>query len=195
MSGVLGNHFVTQIGILVNDIEKVSREYADFFGLAVPEIIITDTADIAQTRYNGGVTEARAKLASLQLELIEPDHQPSTWRDYLNEHGEGPHHIAFVIEGINSTQYVLTAAACVFARTRRTGAERTPRLDAYGYGRERGVDEPAQQCRGHYQPDRATPRSGRAFHVRRLYRQRYEDIISRSQVLRSQKRVRMRLYL
>ncbi|WP_438495895.1 VOC family protein [Paenibacillus sp. IHBB 3054] len=105
MSGVLGTHFVTQIGILVNDIEKVSQAYADFFGLAVPEIIITDTADIAQTRYNGGATEARSKLAffdmgSLQLELIEPDHQPSTWRDYLNEHGEGPHHIAFVIEGM-----------------------------------------------------------------------------------------------
>lgn len=31
MSGVLGNHFVTQIGILVNDIEKVSRAYADFW--------------------------------------------------------------------------------------------------------------------------------------------------------------------
>ncbi|MGN7764342.1 VOC family protein [Paenibacillus sp. 22594] len=105
MSGWLGNHFITQIGILVNDVEKVSGAYADFFGLEKPEIIITDTADIAQTRYNGGETEARAKLAffdmgSLQLELIEPDHQPSTWRDYLNEHGEGPHHIAFVIEGM-----------------------------------------------------------------------------------------------
>ncbi|MNC33582.1 hypothetical protein D3C76_264880 [compost metagenome] len=105
MSGWLGNHFITQIGILVNDIEKVSRAYADFFGLDKPEIVVTDTADIAQTRYNGGTTEARAKLAffdmgSLQLELIEPDHQPSTWRDYLNEHGEGPHHIAFVVEGM-----------------------------------------------------------------------------------------------
>ncbi|MNL47508.1 hypothetical protein D3C87_1703000 [compost metagenome] len=89
----------------MNDVEKVSAAYAEFFGLEQPEIIITDTADIAQTRYNGGPTEARAKLAffdmgSLQLELIEPDHQPSTWRDYLNEHGEGPHHIAFVIEGM-----------------------------------------------------------------------------------------------
>ncbi len=89
----------------MNDVEKVSAAYAEFFGLEQPEIIITDTAGIAQTRYNGGPTEARAKLAffdmgSLQLELIEPDHQPSTWRDYLNEHGEGPHHIAFVIEGM-----------------------------------------------------------------------------------------------
>lgn len=105
MSGLLGNHFMTQIGILVHDIEKVSQAYADFFGLDKPQISITDAADIAQTHYNGEASEARAKLAffdmgSLQLELIEPDHQPSTWRDYLNEHGEGPHHIAFVVEGM-----------------------------------------------------------------------------------------------
>ena len=105
MSGWLGNHFITQIGILVNDIEKVSEAYADFFGVDKPEIGITDTADIARTSHNGVATEARAKLAffdmgSLQLELIEPDHQPSTWRDYLNEHGEGPHHIAFVVDGM-----------------------------------------------------------------------------------------------
>ncbi|WP_339269607.1 VOC family protein [Paenibacillus sp. FSL R5-0744] len=105
MSGLLGNHFVTQIGILVNDVEKVSTAYAEFFGLKKPEIIVTDTEDVAQTRHNGVATQARAKLAffdmgSLQLELIEPDHEPSTWRDYLNEHGEGPHHIAFLVEGM-----------------------------------------------------------------------------------------------
>ncbi|MEK3834197.1 VOC family protein [Paenibacillus sp. FSL P2-0136] len=105
MSGLLGNHFMTQIGILVHDIEKVSQAYADFFGLDKPQISITDTADIARTEYNGGGTGSRAKLAffdmgSLQLELIEPDHEPSTWRDYLNEHGEGVHHIAFVVEGM-----------------------------------------------------------------------------------------------
>ncbi|WP_419886089.1 VOC family protein [Paenibacillus sp. B-A-8] len=104
MSGLLSN-FVTQIGILVNDVEKVSTAYAEFFGLKKPGIIVTDTEDIAQTRHNGVATQARAKLAffdmgSLQLELIEPDHEPSTWRDYLNEHGEGPHHIAFVVEGM-----------------------------------------------------------------------------------------------
>lgn len=105
MSGLLGNHFVTQIGILVNDVEKVSAAYAEFFGLKKPEIIVTDTETIAQTRHNGVATQARAKLAffdmgSLQLELIEPDHEPSTWRDYLNEHGEGPHHIAIMVEGM-----------------------------------------------------------------------------------------------
>jgi methylmalonyl-CoA/ethylmalonyl-CoA epimerase len=105
MSGLLGNKVVTQIGILVNDIDKVSQAYADFFGVDKPEPIITDTLDKTQAEFNGQPCKARAKLAffkmgSLDIELIEPDHEPSTWRNYLNEHGEGPHHIAFVIEGM-----------------------------------------------------------------------------------------------
>jgi methylmalonyl-CoA/ethylmalonyl-CoA epimerase len=102
---VLGNNIVTQIGILVHDIEATSQAWADFFGIDKPQAIITDTVDIAQTELRGGSTEARAKLAfisagQLQIELIEPDHNPSTWREYLDEHGEGPHHIAFVIDGM-----------------------------------------------------------------------------------------------
>ncbi|MFC0216736.1 VOC family protein [Paenibacillus chartarius] len=105
MSGLLGTNVITQIGILVHDIEKVSQAYADFFGVAKPQVIVTDVWEKAQTEVNGSPSEARAKLAffdmgSLQLELIEPDEHPSTWRSYLNEHGEGPHHIAFVIEGM-----------------------------------------------------------------------------------------------
>jgi len=105
MSGLLGNNVITQIGILVNDIEKTSQAYADFFGIAKPQATLTDAVDKAETEFNGVRSEARAKLAfiemgSLQFELIEPDHHPSTWRNYLNEHGEGPHHIAFVIEGM-----------------------------------------------------------------------------------------------
>src|SRR5690606_32682360 len=100
---LLNTNVITQIGILVNDIEAVSQKYADFFGVDKPEIIITDAVDIAQTEYNGQPSEARAKLAffhmgSLDLELIEPDRHPSTWREHLDRHGEGVHHIAFQIK-------------------------------------------------------------------------------------------------
>ena len=40
-------------------------------------------------------------MGSLQLELIEPDHNPSTWRESLDKNGEGLHNIAFVVEGLN----------------------------------------------------------------------------------------------
>ncbi|MBS4179287.1 VOC family protein [Lederbergia citrea] len=112
---LLGNNFITQIGILVHDIEKTSQVYADFFGVDKPEAIITDTVDKAQTEYRGESTVARAKLAffnmgSLQLELIEPDEHPSTWREYLDEHGEGVHHIAFEIEGMKEKVQLLEGA-------------------------------------------------------------------------------------
>jgi methylmalonyl-CoA/ethylmalonyl-CoA epimerase len=103
--GILGTNVIAQIGILVNDIEKTSQAYADFFGIEKPAWSLTDTVDKAETEFEGTSTEARAKLAffdmgSLQLELIEPDHLPSTWRKHLDQHGEGPHHIAFIVNGM-----------------------------------------------------------------------------------------------
>ncbi|GEM48180.1 VOC family protein [Deinococcus cellulosilyticus] len=102
---LLGNNVITQIGILVHDIETVSQTYADFFGVEKPAWFWTDTVEKAQTEYRGNRSEARAKLAffdmgSLQLELIEPDEHPSTWRESLDQNGEGVHHLAFVIEGM-----------------------------------------------------------------------------------------------
>lgn len=103
--GVLGNNVITQIGLLVHDIEKTSQAYADFFGVDKPQWFWTDTVDVAQTEYRGSSSPARAKLAffnmgSLHLELIEPDHEPSTWRESLDQNGEGVHHIAFGIKGM-----------------------------------------------------------------------------------------------
>jgi 4-hydroxyphenylpyruvate dioxygenase-like putative hemolysin len=102
---LLGTRTITQIGILVHDIERTSQAYADFFGVEKPNWFWTDPSDKAQTEYRGSRSEARAKLAffdmgSLQLELIEPDHEPSTWRESLDRHGEGVHHIAFIVEGM-----------------------------------------------------------------------------------------------
>ncbi|WP_027086068.1 VOC family protein [Cohnella panacarvi] len=112
--GALGNNVITQIGLLVHDIEKTSQAYADFFGMEKPQWFWTDVADVARTEYRGSRSEARAKLAffdmgSLQLELIEPDHEPSTWRESLDKNGEGFHHIAFGIKGMKEKIAVMEA--------------------------------------------------------------------------------------
>jgi methylmalonyl-CoA/ethylmalonyl-CoA epimerase len=104
-AGLLGNNVIAQIGIVVRDIERSSREFAEFFGIPVPTWRLTDGMDTARTRYRGEPTPARAKLAfmrfgGLDIELIEPDDQPSTWREHLDTRGEGVHHIAFVVEGM-----------------------------------------------------------------------------------------------
>jgi catechol 2,3-dioxygenase-like lactoylglutathione lyase family enzyme len=102
---VLGTQRVVQLGLVVRDVERTAEAYASLLGLDVPGWTMTDPEPVAQTRYRGGATEARAKLAfldlgSVRLELIEPVGGPSTWQEFLDAHGEGVHHIAFVIEGM-----------------------------------------------------------------------------------------------
>jgi catechol 2,3-dioxygenase-like lactoylglutathione lyase family enzyme len=101
----LGSTTVAQVAIVVRDIEERARAWADVLGLPMPEIRITDTVDIARTEYAGAPSSARAKLAffhlgQVDLELIEPIGEPSTWKDQLDQHGDSLHHIAFHIQGM-----------------------------------------------------------------------------------------------
>lgn len=103
---LLDNRVIAQIGLVVRDIEAVSQAYADFFGVEKPRWYWTDGYDKAHTTLYGQPSQARAKLAffdmgSVQLELIEPDENPSTWREFLEKYGEGVHHIAFFIKDMD----------------------------------------------------------------------------------------------
>jgi len=110
----LGTTTVTQVGIIVSDIETRARAWAAVLGLPVPEIIITDTLDKARTEYRGQPSIAQAKLAffhlgQVDLELIEPIGEPSTWKDQLDGHGDSLHHIAFQIKGMQDKLAYLDA--------------------------------------------------------------------------------------
>jgi len=97
---------IVQIGIIVRDVEKYAKSYAEFFGVDVPEIITSETEDKAKTRYHGQPTKARVKQAffnfdNISLELLEPVGGPSTWKEFLDSNGEGVHHIAFEIKDMD----------------------------------------------------------------------------------------------
>lgn len=102
-NAALGTHIVCQVGLIVRDIERSIETYSRVFGIPKPGIIVTDGPEIAHTRFRGEPTDARAKLAffemgQVSLELIEPIGGPSTWQEFLDEKGEGVHHIAFVVK-------------------------------------------------------------------------------------------------
>jgi len=103
----IGTKVICQVGLVVRDIERSAKAYADVFGVDVPNVIITDPEEKSHIRFRGEPTQARAKLAffrmgDISLELIEPIDSPSTWREFLDEHGEGVHHIAFQIKGMDN---------------------------------------------------------------------------------------------
>ncbi len=97
---------VVQIGLVVHDVEKYARSYAEFFGVDVPKIIWSETEEKAKTLYHGKPTKARVKQAffhfdNISIELLEPVNGPSTWKEFLDSKGEGVHHIAFEIKGMD----------------------------------------------------------------------------------------------
>jgi 4-hydroxyphenylpyruvate dioxygenase-like putative hemolysin len=97
---------IVQIGIVVNDVKKYAKNYAAFFGVEIPKVIISETEDKAKTQYHGQPTMARVRQAffhfeNISIELLEPVGGPSTWREFLDNNGEGIHHIAFEIKGMD----------------------------------------------------------------------------------------------
>ncbi|MBN1765649.1 MAG: VOC family protein [Sedimentisphaerales bacterium] len=95
-----------QVGLIVRDVEKSAAQWAELFGMDKPEIIISEPLEKAQTQYRGKPTEARVKQAffnfeNIQVELLEPVGDPSTWKDFLDANGNGVHHIAFEVKGMD----------------------------------------------------------------------------------------------
>jgi catechol 2,3-dioxygenase-like lactoylglutathione lyase family enzyme len=110
--GAIDLQKLCQVCIVVRDIEASAKRYSELFGVAMPEIFSTPSVDIAHTVFQGETTPTRARLAvfhvgSMVLELLEPDDEPSSWRDFLEKHGEGVHHIGFGVDDLPETLRVL----------------------------------------------------------------------------------------
>ncbi|MDR1766096.1 MAG: VOC family protein [Lachnospiraceae bacterium] len=105
MAGVVGTNLVAQVGFIVKDVEVTKQKWAQFLGVEAPPTQPVGDYKVTQTLYKGEpAPEASCLMAffdvgpGLQLELIQPNEAPSTWRNYLDEKGEGIHHVAFQVK-------------------------------------------------------------------------------------------------
>lgn len=89
-----------QIGIAVEDVQKTAENYWKMWGIG-PWLIITSQS-YDQT-YHGKPAHFKSKIAFAQvgpveLELMETLEGPTTYNDFIAEHGEGPHHLQYLVE-------------------------------------------------------------------------------------------------
>ena len=114
MSALLGTNALIQVAIVVKDVEATKVKWAEFLGMEPPPTLGSGDFAVTQTVYKGEpAPDAACKMAffnvgpNVALELIEPNGVKSTWQNFLDEKGEGIHHIAF---GVKNTDE--KAAAC-----------------------------------------------------------------------------------
>jgi len=106
-ASLIENKKMTQVGIIVDDIEKAAEAWSDFLGMdETPRISIAEGHESKPTVFRGNPSDAKARLAFFQLdnitiELIEPLEGSSTWREFLEEQGPGIHHIAFEVDNMD----------------------------------------------------------------------------------------------
>lgn len=97
---------LAQIGFIVKDIEKTKREFARFFDVPVPPTVDSGEYAVTKTEYRRQpAPQAQCRMCffyfgDLQMELIQPNDAPSAWREQLEQHGEGLHHLAFHVKGM-----------------------------------------------------------------------------------------------
>jgi len=104
-----------QVGIVVHDLEKSMKQYQSLLGIDKWEVMEIDSSTIPMT-YRGKPAELSFKaafcmLGSLMLELIEPVKGNGTYRDFLNDHGEGIHHLGHIrVDDLNEAVQALEKA-------------------------------------------------------------------------------------
>ena len=109
IDGLIVSDRIVHIGIVVEDIVETTKKYEAILGVKVGHTGITGDYEETGVTYKDLPSKARCKLAffqvgeTMEIELLEPDHEPSVWRDYLNEHGEGFHHMSFIVKSMDKT--------------------------------------------------------------------------------------------
>jgi len=108
ISGIIGTNVVTQIGLIVRDVEVTKKKFAAFFGVEPPPHFDGGRFEVTGTTVEGKpAPDANCLMAffdvgpNMQLELIQPNGVKSTWQDFLDQNGEGVHHIAFHVKGMD----------------------------------------------------------------------------------------------
>ena len=93
-----------QIAVVVDDIERALDAWCELFDAPRPDVRVTDATPNPGETYRGSTAAYGLKLAVIDckergfiVELHEPDENPSTFREFLDKHGNGVHHIGFQV--------------------------------------------------------------------------------------------------
>jgi len=94
-----------QIGIVVRDLEAAARRYSALWGNGPWLCWTYGPAILREQVYRGRPSRFSVRIAlnstAPQLELLQPLEGPSIYHEWLERHGEAPHHLAVYVESLD----------------------------------------------------------------------------------------------
>ncbi len=97
---------IPYVGIICKDVQKTVEAYWKILGIGPWSIFEYGSPEVTDLKYRGKPGWGRFKVAVAQaaplgIELIEPLEGNSIYADWLEEHGEGLHHLSVVVEDMD----------------------------------------------------------------------------------------------
>jgi methylmalonyl-CoA/ethylmalonyl-CoA epimerase len=101
-----------QVGIVVRDIDETTRYYKEAFGIGPWAVFEGEPVECVEKgeRINFKGRMAMAQTGRVELELIQIIEGRSFHSDFLEEHGEGIHHIGFFVNDFEERMAAVRAA-------------------------------------------------------------------------------------
>jgi 4-hydroxyphenylpyruvate dioxygenase-like putative hemolysin len=119
----IGLPTVSQVGVVVRDVEKATTFYSDFFGLG-PFTVYEFKPDrhwFMDEPSPLRLMMGKAMWGDVELELIEPLEGRSLHQEFLDSHGEGLQHLGFNVPDYET----------IFNRMVRAGFQPLMRAESY----------------------------------------------------------------
>jgi methylmalonyl-CoA/ethylmalonyl-CoA epimerase len=103
-----------QIGIIVRDVDAAVAKHEALLGPQEWIRVENGPENLHGLEYRGEPADFWMRLALTgsdpQLELLEPGAGPSIHQEWLDRHGEGMHHVGFLVESLDATIAEMAAA-------------------------------------------------------------------------------------
>lgn len=109
ISGLLGRQLqISQIAVVCHDLQSTMEQYTHLLGWGPWNVYRHEPPRLHDTELHGRPAEytmlgAETHVGEMGFELLQPLEGPSIYREWLNEHGEGLHHMAVMLRDFDES--------------------------------------------------------------------------------------------
>jgi hypothetical protein len=110
LGGLLGRPLqISQIAVVCSDLQKTMEQYTKLLGWGPWNVYRHEPPRLHETEVRGHAVEytmlgAETHVGDMGFELLQPLEGPSIYKEWLETHGEGLHHVAVMLHDFDESK-------------------------------------------------------------------------------------------